>query len=162
LVFTAVLVAAWVGSDLLVRRTAEANKALVQRLYSAFDTGGVDLLDEVVDPDFVDHDPMPEQVPGLAGLKQAVGLFRAGFPDGDLTPNEMIAEHDKVVARVTIRGTHAGEFLGVLPSGQAITADGVETFRIAHGKIVEAWSQFGPMTPVNEATATSDVEPVQA
>jgi predicted ester cyclase len=162
LVFTAVLVATWVGSDLLVRRTGDANKALVQRLYSAFDTGGVDLLDEVVDPDFHDHDPMPEQVPGLAGLKQAVGLFRAGFPDGELTPNEMIAEHDKVVARVTIRGTHSGEFLGVLPSGQPITADGVETFRIAHGKIVEAWSQFGPMTPVNDTTATSEPEPVQA
>jgi predicted ester cyclase len=162
LVFTAVLVAAWVGSDLLVRRTADSNKELVQRLYSAFDTGGVDLLDEVVDPDFVDHDPMPDQVPGLAGLKQAVGLFRAGFPDGELTPNELIAEHDKVVARVTIRGTHSGEFLGVPPTGQPITADGVETYRIAHGKIVEAWSQFGPMTPVSDVTATHEVKPVQA
>jgi predicted ester cyclase len=162
LVFMAVLVAAWVGSDLLVRRTTEANKALVQRLYAAFESGGVDLLDEVVDPNFLDHDPMPGQVPGLAGLKQAVGLFRAGFPDGELTPDEVIAEHDKVVARVTIRGTHAGEFLGVVPSGQAVTAEGVETFRIAHGKIVEAWSQFGPIMPVHDASVASEVEHPQA
>jgi predicted ester cyclase len=156
LVVTAVLVAAWVGGDLLVRRTPEANKVLVQRLYTAFDTGGVDLLDDIVAPNFRDHDPMPGQVAGLAGLKQAVGLFRAAFPDGDLTAEEMISEGDKVVVEVRIRGTHSGEFLGISPTGQAVTAEGVETYRIAHGKIVEGWSRFGPLMPVSDETPVPD------
>jgi predicted ester cyclase len=158
LVFAAVLVAAWVGSDLLVQRTGEANKALVHRLYDAFDTGSVDLLDEVVVADFVDHDPMPGQVPGLAGLKQAVGLFRAAFPDGELTAEELIAEHDKVVARVTMRGTHIGEFLGVPPTGQAVTAEGIETYRVSRGKLVEGWGIFGPMEPISDWAAVEAVE----
>jgi steroid delta-isomerase-like uncharacterized protein len=131
---------------LLVRRNTEANKALVRRIYDAFDTGGVDPLDEIVSPDFVDHDPTPGQAPGLAGLKQAVGLFRAAFPDGEMTVNELVAEGDKVFARVTLCGTHAGEFAGAPPSGRFISAEGVETFRIARGKIVEGWSWFGPLT----------------
>jgi predicted ester cyclase len=156
LVVMTVLVAAWVGGDLLVRRTPEANKVLVQRLYTAFDTGGVDLLDDIVAPDFQDHDPMPGQVAGLAGLKQAVGLFRAAFPDGELTAQEMISEGDKVVVEVTIRGTHSGEFLGISPTGQAVTAEGVETFRIARGKIVEGWSRFGPLMPISDETPVPD------
>jgi steroid delta-isomerase-like uncharacterized protein len=161
LVFAAVLVAAWVGSDLLVRRTTEANKALVHRLYAAFDTGGVDLLDEVVAPDFLDHDPMPGQAPGLAGLKQAVGLFRAAFPDGELAADEVVAEDDKVVARVTMRGTHIGEFLGAPPTGQAVTAEGVETYRISHGKIVEGWGIFGPMAPVTDTAPAAEASEME-
>ncbi|MEA2526405.1 MAG: hypothetical protein QOF73_3632 [Thermomicrobiales bacterium] len=158
LVLAVVLVAAWVGGDLLVRRDTEANKALVRRVYDAFDTGGVDPLDEVVAPDFVDHDPIPGQAIGLAGLKQAVGLFRAAFPDGAMTVNELVAERDRVVAQVSLYGTHAGEYAGSPPSGRFVTAEGVETFRIARGKIVEGWSWFGPLTPTDEAAAP-DLEP---
>jgi predicted ester cyclase len=146
LVLAVVLVAAWVGGDLLVRRDTEANKALVRRVYDAFDTGGVDPLDEIVAPDFVDHDPTPGQSPGLAGLKQAVGLFRAAFPDGEMTVNELVAEGDKVLARVTLCGTQSGEFGGIAATGRYVSAEGIEAFRIKRGKIVEGWSWFGPLT----------------
>jgi steroid delta-isomerase-like uncharacterized protein len=148
LVVLVVLVAAWVGGDLLARRNTEAHKALVLRLYDAFDTGGVDLLDEVVAPDFCDRDPMPGQAPGLAGLKQAVGFFRAAFPDGEMVVDELVAEADKVVARVTLRGTQSGEFFGLPATGRLVAAEGIEVFRIAGGKVVEGWSRFGP--PVTE------------
>jgi len=160
-VLAVVLVASWVGGDLLVRRSAEANKALVRRIYDAFDTGGVDLLDEIVAPDFVDHDPTPGQVAGLAGLKQAVGLFRSAFPDGEMTVQELIAEHDRVFARVTPRGTHVGRYAGAEPSGRFVTAEGVETFRIKRGKIAEGWSWFGPLAAEGE-TVVSEPEEVGA
>ena len=153
LVAVLVLVATWVGGDLLVQRDAAANKALVRRVYDAFATGGVDLLDELVAPDFVDHDPVPGQAPGLPGLKQAVGLFRAAFPDGQLTVEELIGEGDRVVARVTLRGTQVGEFFGAPPSGQPVTAEGLETYRIADGKVVEAWSHFGPLVATPDVAA---------
>ncbi|MGH2562613.1 MAG: ester cyclase [Thermomicrobiales bacterium] len=143
LVTVLALVAAWVGGDLLAPRDIEANKELVRRVYEAFRMGNVDQLDEVVAPGFVDHDPMPGQAPGLVGLKQAVGLFRAAFPDGELSIEELIAEGDKVAARVTMRGTMAGEFYGAPPSGELVCADGVETYLIRRGKIVESWSRFG-------------------
>lgn len=158
LVVTAVIVAAWVGVDLLVRRNPEANKVLVRRLYVAFDTGGVDLLDDVVAPDFVDHDPLPGQGPGLTGLKQAVGLFRAAVPDGEVRVEDVLAEGDKVVAHVTVRGTHRGEFLGVQPTGRAVTAEGVEIFRIAHGKVAEGWSRFGPLASAADSEPAAELE----
>jgi steroid delta-isomerase-like uncharacterized protein len=167
LVVVIVLVAAWVGGDLLVRRSAEVHKALVRRVYDAFHTGGVDLLDEVVAPDFCDRDPMPGQAPGLAGLKQAVGLFRAAFPDGEMVVDELVAEGNKVVARVTLRGTHHGNFFGVPPSGRPVHADGIEIFRIARGKVVEGWSRFAPlvvdaddgMTPTEDVSVEEAMTP---
>jgi predicted ester cyclase len=150
LVTALALVAAWVGGDLLVRRDTEANKGLVRHLYEAFRTGSVDYLDEVVAPDFVDHDPMPEQAQGLEGLKQAVATFRVAFPDGRIIPDELIAEGNTVVARVTLRGTQSGEFFGVSPTGGEMTADGIETYVIKGGKIAEGWSLFGPLQPDDE------------
>jgi predicted ester cyclase len=61
-----------------------------------------------------------------------------------------MAEGDRVVAFVTVRGTHLGHFLGITPTGQDITAKGVETFRIAGGKVVEGWSRFGPLMPEDD------------
>ena len=156
LIATLVLVAAWVGADLLARRDADTHKAVVRRVYEAFATGGVDSLDDVVAHDFVDHDPIPGQAPGVAGLKQAVGLFRAAFPDGQLKPEELVAEGNKVMARVTLRGTQVGDFLGAQATGRPMIADGVETFRLAGGKVVEAWSRFGPLTPASDSATPAD------
>jgi len=158
LVVVVVLVAAWVGGDLLVRRSTDAHKALVRSVYDAFHTGGVDLLDEVVAADFCDHDPMPDQAPGLAGLKQAVGLFRAAFPGGEMLVEELVAEGNNVVARVTLRGTHIGPFFDLPPSGLPVRADGIEVFRMAGGKIVEGWSRFAPLAPDDDDETT----PVEA
>lgn len=162
-VLAIILVAAWVGGDLLVRRDSEANKALVRRIYDAFDTGSVDQLDEVVAPNFFDHNPSQDQTQGLAGLKQAVGLFRAAFPDGEMTINDLLAERNLVMARVTLCGTHAGSYGGVDPTGHYVSAEGVETFRIKRGKIVEGWSWFGSLridepgfTPVRFADEPDD------
>ena len=65
-----------------------------------FSTGGLDLLDEIVADDFIDHDPMPDQPPGLIGLKHAIGSLRAPVPDGAIVVNKIVGEGDEVVARV--------------------------------------------------------------
>jgi len=137
-----IVIAAWVGTDLLVRQSPEIYKSIVRRYYDAFSTGGLDLLDDVVADDFVDHDPMPGQPPGLVGIKLAVDSFRAAFPDGEMVVDSLIAEGDRVVARVTMSGTHRGEYAGMPGTGKAVRAEGIEIFRLADGKLAEGWSRF--------------------
>lgn len=157
LVVAAILIGTWVGADLLIRRNTDTHKILVRRIYDAFGSGGVDLLDEVVADDFRDHDPMPGQAEGLAGLKQAVALFRAAFPDGEMLVDDLVAEGDKVVSRVTMRGTQRGAFFGQPATGRVVSAEGIEVYRVDKGKIVEGWSRFVP--PLLEA---DDDEPTAA
>jgi steroid delta-isomerase-like uncharacterized protein len=150
-----ILIAAWVGTDLLVRQSPETHKMLVHRFYDAFSTGGLDLLDEIVADDFVDHDPIPDQPPGLVGLKQAVASFRSAFPDGEMIVNDIVAEGDRVVARVSMTGTHRGEYGGVPGTGQVVRSEGMEIFRMAKGKIVEGWSRF--VLPLTLVSANPDL-----
>jgi predicted ester cyclase len=64
-------------------------------------------------------------------------MMYSGFPDLRFTMEEMIAEGDKVAERLTVRGTHEGEFMGVPPTGKQVEFPGMGVLRIREGKIVE-------------------------
>lgn len=142
------MVAAWVGADLFVSRDAEARKAVVRDLYGVFSTGDTSGLEDIIGPEYIDRTMSPGQAPGLDGLKQTIEAFRTSFPDGEITARELLADDDKVVARVTLTGTHVADYFGTAASGQPIAAEGVEIFRFAHGMVAESWSLFGDIRPV--------------
>ncbi len=68
----------------------------------------LDLIDEVYAPDVVWHEP-DQDVQGLEEAKQVIGMYKTAFLDLNATVEDLIAEGDKVVTRLTIRGTHQGE-----------------------------------------------------
>jgi steroid delta-isomerase-like uncharacterized protein len=119
---------------------AEDNKAIVRRFYEeVLNQGNLAMSDELVAADFVDHQPFPGQGPGLAGLKESLGAFRAAFPDLQYTIEDLIAEGDKVVVRATMRGTNEGSLFGLPASGKQVTVGDIDIVRIAGGKMVEGW-----------------------
>ena len=119
--------------------SAEENKAITRRIFEVFNTGNLALADEVIAADSVDHQAPPGVEPGLAGFKQVVTMFRAAFPDIQMTIEEIMAEGDKVVTRSTMRGTHQGEFMGIPPTGKQFTATAIDIVRFTGGKAVEHW-----------------------
>jgi predicted ester cyclase len=68
------------------------------------------------------------------------GLLTAAFPDLRVAIDDLIAEDDQVVARLTFSGTHQGEFRGIAPTGRSITFSAVRIYRITDGKIVGSWA----------------------
>ena len=85
---------------------SEDNKALVRRWFAEIDKGSSTIEDELLPPDYIDHDPpLPGMAPGREGVKQANALLRAAFPDTVHTIEDQIAEGDKVVTRLRGRGT---------------------------------------------------------
>ena len=101
--------------------------------------GNVDVLDEILAENFVDHDPAPDQGPGIEGMKDFFRSFRESFPD--LTPEveEMFATDDHFAMRYTLRGTHKGEFMGVPPTGKTFEVAALQISKIKDGKVVERW-----------------------
>lgn len=150
-----VILAAWVSADLFVARDSETRKSIVAELYHGYSSGAVEHLDSIIAPDVVDHSAGPAQAKGLDGLKQTISAFRTAFPDGEIVPRELFADRDKVIARVSLTGTHVGEFQGVAPSGKRMIADGMETFQFRHGVVVEMWSLFGPLVEMRQVEALS-------
>ncbi len=122
--------------------SAEQNKAIVRQAYDAINRNDLDALDEMVASDVTDHDPAPGQGPGLEGVKDYFSWLHAAFPDVHMDVEDMIAEGDKVVARISVSGTHQGEFMGIAPTGNRVTITGIDILRITDGKVVEHWGKF--------------------
>ena len=118
----------------------EENKALARRAWEAVDNP--DLIDEIYASDVVWHEP-DRDVHGTVEAKQFVSLYKTAFPDLNITVEDVIAEGDKVVTRVTLRGTHQGETEEFgSPTGRSVEAKGVTISRIEGGKIVEDWDNY--------------------
>ena len=73
----------------------------------------------------------------LEEYKQAHGAFASAFHDSEVTIDDIIAEDDKVMTRVTLRCTHKGELEGIPPTGKTLSVSAFTVFRLAEGKIVE-------------------------
>lgn len=115
-----------------------ANKALVRRYFSeVLSAGRLDLLDQLLSPDFVDSTPgAPRDVRGPDVIRAAQQRAREIFPEVEYKVDDLVAEGDKVVARYTVRATSRGS--GSSP-GRPIEVTGITIFRIAEGKIRETW-----------------------
>jgi steroid delta-isomerase-like uncharacterized protein len=119
---------------------SETNKAALRRLLDeAFTNGNVAVLDELLADNFVDHSPPPNVSPDKAGVKEIVKMFRSGLPDLKVTVEDMVAEGDKVAVRITSRGTHKGELMGIPATGRTVAVNEQHFVRFANGKIVEHW-----------------------
>ena len=119
--------------------STEENKAVVRRYIEEWNKQNPAGIEELVAPDWVAHGTPPGFSPDLAGLKQAFPAFFTAFPDLHYTVEDLIAEGDKVVARVTLRGTHQGDFMGIPPTGKQVSVTGIGIDRIENDKFVESW-----------------------
>jgi steroid delta-isomerase-like uncharacterized protein len=118
---------------------SDANKALVRRFYEVFNSGRLDDLDTFVHHDVIDHNPIPEQFPGLAGLKAVITMYRTAFPDLRVDVEDLVAEGDKVAVRTLATGTHEGQLLGIPPTGRSATMTTIDIWIVKHGKLAAAW-----------------------
>ena len=125
------------------------NKAVIERfLNDVLNRGKLEMADEIVGKNFVELDPLPGQKQGREGLKEIVAMLRTAFPDMKWSVEEMIAAGEKVVTRFIWTGTHKGEFLGIPPTGRAVSVKGVVIDRIVGGKMTDSrilMDNFGMM-----------------
>ncbi len=120
----------------------EKNKALIRRLLEEMDKGNLSVIDDYYDPNYVDHNPTPVRrlAVGIEGIKLAFRIFYTAFPDTKHVVEDMIAEGDRVAARISVRGTHTGELMGAAPTGRQVSQTAIAIYRIKDGRIVEKWN----------------------
>ena len=123
-----------------------SNEEIARRLHTEVWDGNLDLVDEIIAEDYVEHSSAhPEGVHGPKEFRREVEMLRAAFPDLSVTEEDTVAEGDRVASRVTFRGTHEGEFQGVEPTGKSVAFEAIAINRFENGEIVEAWVQTDVM-----------------
>jgi steroid delta-isomerase-like uncharacterized protein len=110
------------------------NEAIVRQFCAAFNTGDVDILDQVLADDWADRPPIPGQPPGRDGEKSTIRAFRTVFPDIHFTLEDIVMTEGKVAVRSTAQGTQKDQFLGVAATNRAVafmTMDIHELLKVA-------------------------------
>ena len=119
----------------------EENKAIARRVYEIISTGDFDRAEEIVNASVPDNELLPRNPPAklIDTFKETFSEAREGFPDLTISVEDVMAEGDRVTARVTMRGTHSGQFQGIAPTNKRVEVKAIDIFRIKDGKIVEHW-----------------------
>jgi len=124
--------------------SVEENKAVVRRFIEAANNIRGDVtkikpfIDEFLAPTHVHHTPTGEN-----RLERTVGVYNmivGAFPDLHYTIDDIIAEGDRVVTRLTQTATHRGPFQGIPATGKPVSFKGVDIFKVANGKSTDEWS----------------------
>jgi steroid delta-isomerase-like uncharacterized protein len=120
----------------------EENKAIVRRWSEElWSQGKIDIVDEIVSPDYVRHDPGdPFPARGREDVKRLVTMLRTMLPDLTITVEDIIGEGDKVMIRYTGVATDTEGFMGKPPTGIETRTAAMQLFRLANGQIVESWA----------------------
>ena len=128
------------------------NKTVARRFYDAVNAGKLEIIDEVVDEKFVEHEEFPGLAGGREGLRQFFEMIRTAFPDFSLTIEDMVAEGDKVFIRATMKGIQKGEFMGVSASGKQMAVPFADILRFDSGRVVEHWGITDTGTMMRQLT----------
>lgn len=157
-----------------------ANKDLVVRYFAAMERGTIDEALDFWTTDTVNYASgrlAPQR--GREALATVFGMLRTAFPDRRFQIDDVIAEGDKVVCRMTVSGTFGSQpqlALSGLPpnsvgvegtmlvpsdaAGRPYMVKQVHVFRISEGRIAEHWAarddlgllvQLGAITPPNKS-----------
>ena len=120
--------------------STEDNKALLRRnIEEVLNKGNLAVADEIQATNYVYHGSGGQEINGPEGFKQFITMFRTALPDFHCTIEDMVAEGDKVAHRLTLRGTHKGDLMGMAATGKQVTISAIVISRFAGGKEVEAW-----------------------
>jgi steroid delta-isomerase-like uncharacterized protein len=118
----------------------EENKALVRRYYEElWNRWSFALADELLADSLTFRGSLGVAVHGRDGFREYMRTVRRAFPDFHNYIEELVAERDTVVARLTYTGTHQGELFGIRPTNKRVSYAGVAIFRIDAGRIMEGW-----------------------
>jgi predicted ester cyclase len=118
--------------------------------------GRVEVLGEIFHPEMKENGEPVDVV----AWQRDVAKWRETWPDFSATIEELFTVgDDRVVSRVTYRGTHSGTFWGLEPTGNKTEVIGIDLFRVESGRIIELWHAVDHLLLVQQMGGT--VKPKQ-
>ncbi|WP_123534144.1 ester cyclase [Halosimplex salinum] len=101
--------------------------------------GNLDLVGDLFTEDAVEHAPFGQEARGTEEIRESLGQWLEAFPDFSATVEDAITEGDTVAMRLTLRGTHEGDFMGMEPTNESFEIQNMVFTRIEDGKVAERW-----------------------
>lgn len=132
----------------------EENIATLKQFAEAINSGNLTAIRKCVAPNFIDHDPDPDQGEGAEGLIRFFSKHRQAFPDMKVEVDCLVADDNHVSTAYQISGTHQGAFEGIPATHRRFKARGVQIARFENGQIVERWGSSDQLGILNQLGVT--------
>jgi|BarGraIncu00431A_1022009.scaffolds.fasta_scaffold28224_1 steroid delta-isomerase-like uncharacterized protein len=133
------------------------NKIVITRLFEEIlNRRKLDMLDDIVAADYIDHYPYPGRPPGPARVRIQMENLFAAFPDVNYSLEDLVAEGELVAVRYILTGTHEGKVMGVEPTGKHVTVRGMDFFRLSGGLIAEYWECLDKLSLLRQLGAVPE------
>ena len=133
---------------------AQANIDLIRRALSAFNAADLDQCVTLLTEDFaINLAGMPFQMRGREAWKSNAEVMQAAFPGIQAEIDDIFGAEDRVAVRLTFRGTHRGEFLGIAATGRDVVFMSLELYRVVDGQLAEEWISSDLTTLMRQLTA---------
>jgi steroid delta-isomerase-like uncharacterized protein len=123
----------------------EENKALIRRWFEeVWNKGRAEAIAEMMSEECINHglSETGEPLRGASGFLPFHTQFREAFPNLRVVVEDAIAEGDRVVARCSVKATHAGDGFGLKATQKTTEFDGIGIGRVHDGKFVETWNNY--------------------
>jgi steroid delta-isomerase-like uncharacterized protein len=133
----------------------EANLATLTKFAEAVNTGKLELFEESVAIDNIDHDPARGQVQGPEGYRTFFRGLRAAFPDLSVALETLVADDESVAIAYTLTGTQRGSFMGIAPTGARMKIRGMQISKFKNGKMVERWGSSDELGLLQQLQVTA-------
>jgi predicted ester cyclase len=140
----------------------ESNKAVLRRIVDEiYNQGKLAAIDELFAASYVERDPpVPGFPEGRAGVHQYFASLRSAFPDLRVVLEDVIAEGDKAVARLTATGTFKQSFMGMAPTGKRATWAEVHICRLSsNNQLVEHWGSVDQLGMLQQLGVIPELAP---
>ena len=121
-----------------------------------FNKGNLSVLEEVIHTGYRYRSPT-ESMEGIEDLRAFVLAFRSAFPDLHISIDDQISEGYKVATRITMTGTHLGDFLGMPATNQSVCIQGLVVSHLKEGLIAEEWELLDQLTLLQQLGITEGV-----
>ena len=126
------------------------NEAVVLRfLYEGLNERNFAVLNEVLAPTFISHNPFGTST-GIPAFEKVAGALVAAFPDVHISVLEVVAAGDTVVVRDLTTATQKGTFFGIPATGKKVSWSEYQFWHLSQGKIVEQYVTFDTLALVNQ------------
>src|SRR5271166_6108193 len=116
------------------------HQQLAERYLAMLNQHDPDSVEGFVAAGYINHNPFVED--GREANRAFWAAFFTAFPDIEATMDDLVVAGDRVVGRFTYRGTHAGPFYGMPPTGNPIEMRSIDIWRTENGEFAEHWDEL--------------------
>ena len=139
----------------MLTMSSERSKPIARRYFEAYETGDLDAVMEFIAPNYVLHPGGGEPL-NFDERKRDEMMFFSAFSSIQAVVEDQIAEGDKVVSRITMYCTHAGEYQGIPATGKRIVIPYIDIIVFKAGKIIEEWVEYDTANILKQIKASKN------